>query len=187
MPLDVQPLTRARRTAMLLVLLALLGVSVGFAQLLVHNRRAAPKVAWNFPADLKPASITDDDPAEVEIRAVGLVAGQKRLVRGLALEVPPRITRNQQLALAHEIFAAMFNAEPSAARPGAMLHRVGVELEGTSDTGDFALLRMAVLNDQAVAICYSGAGKPADWDRLYFHHLCQRVAVPTEQPPLKRK
>ena len=45
MPLNIQPLSPARRLIRLLVLLALLALSVGFAQYLITQRRLHPPVA----------------------------------------------------------------------------------------------------------------------------------------------
>src|SRR5262245_57369741 len=58
MALDVQPLTRARQGVMILVMLGLLGFSLGFAQLLVRSREMrgpVPRLAVPRGAAAAPA------------------------------------------------------------------------------------------------------------------------------------
>ena len=61
MALDVQPLSMGRRVAMLLVLLALLSASLGFAELLVRSRQR-PSAQYRVTFS-PPKGLTDPVPA----------------------------------------------------------------------------------------------------------------------------
>jgi hypothetical protein len=171
---------------MLLVLLALLGASVAFAQLLVNRTHAPATLAWNFPASFKILPPDPDEPEAIEIRALGSPAGHQRLLRGIVIDLPDRITPQQQLDALQHLFATLSDAQNAVASPAPIAGRPGLQLEGVAGGGDsdeFTILRMIATNDRAIAICYSGLGKLTDWDRLYFNNICQRVTLQGEAPP----
>jgi hypothetical protein len=172
---------------MLLVLLALLGASVAFAQLLVSRSQthALAKISWNFPPSFKILPLDNDEPEGIQIRAIGHPGGHERLLQGIIAELPARLTPQQQLDALQKLFTALSDAQPANPHPAPLAGFPGIELEGISDAGEFTLLRMITTEDHAIAICYSGVGNLTDWDRLYFNNVCQRVKLQSE--PAQRK
>jgi hypothetical protein len=177
MPLDVQPLSPTRRIIMLLVLVALLGASVGFARFLVGRSHAALTIAWNFPPNFKTLPLDSEEPEEVVIRAQATIHGHKRFLRGIVIDFPGELTAEEHLRVLHALFESLSDASPGHASPAPLAGRPGMEIEGISDSGEFTIVRMIAIPDRAIAICYSGSGKLTDWDKLYFNNVCQRVSL----------
>jgi hypothetical protein len=194
MALDVQPLSPQRRIALVLLLVALFGASVGFAQwLVVLRQHGYPKYQVRIQG---PLGMTELVPAYEALDGV-VVSGQGRLK-----EFNNRL--RQFVAFSYEANVEDMNLEeeatdrfrdacgqiPETRSSGILAGRPALELDGQygdRESTMFVLLRMTALPGRVVAICYSGEGNLTDADRAVFDAFCAKGVeirrVEAQQPP----
>jgi hypothetical protein len=187
MPLDIEPLSPRRRAAMLLVLLALFGGSIGLAQILVNSRQAprAEFVTIIRPPDgmVEPVPALEGIPGVV-LTGAGALDGRPRLFLAFSYEsdTPPgtsRLVEAEALRLFQSVLTqtvARGPGEEDVRMAPATLGRIpGYHLEGVFGRGNeqmFLVERMVAIPGRVVAICFSGPGPLTDADKTFFEELC---------------
>jgi hypothetical protein len=184
MPLDVQPLSPQRRAVMLLVLLGLLGASLGFANWLVVRRQPpAPIYRVIFSG---PSGLTDPVPAWESVDGVFLTGsghvkefgGHIRQFAVLSYEAD--VDAQVLPAEALSKFTELSNEQPERTSRALVAGLPAVHLEGQygeHDEANFTMLRLTAVPGKVVGICYSGQGTLTDADRVIFEGLCRSVAI----------
>ncbi len=180
---------------MLVVLLALLGASLGFAELLVYaHQAAAAKYQVLFTA---PKGLTNPVPAYeglegAQLSGEGLLGGH--ILRFVAFSYASNIGRDMTSMRreAEYRFADVAGTEgPVNERQGMLGGQRAVDLEGEPAAGRvkmFVLLRLTVVPGRVVAICYSGPGDLTDADRGFFEQFCaQGVTIRQALPDSKQE
>jgi hypothetical protein len=196
MALDIEPLSPARRAVMLVVMLALLGAALAFAQVLVTTRSGQRRDA---SADAAPVfrvavnaieGMTKPVPEWERLDGVVLTgsgqfgsAARRFAVFSYQAEVPP----GGQIGEAQDILKTIMggNIEQSAAdTSGIIAGFPAVQVMGRAGKGPeevFAVVRVLTLPNHVVAICYSGNGTFTDFQ--YFDMFCrQGVSIRQESP-----
>ncbi len=156
---------------MLAVLLTFLGASLAFAQyLVVHKQtpslfttRLAP---FGFSTPTEPTL-----PDEIEAY-VGTIAKRLRRVDIFSWQLDESPDIDEQAALASGIFMDVTNTAPEETITARLAGILGIEVRGSAPDNRFAIVRLAVVDDHAFAICYSGGGPCTDADRIDFAGLC---------------
>jgi hypothetical protein len=156
---------------MLLVLLALLGGSLAFAQYLVVRTHQPPFMATSLQSF---GFTTPQQPIDTEeVQALsGLVAGHPRRVDLFAWE-QPALTADEQTDAAAQLFLEIANAAPQETTPSHLAGRAAIQVAGPTPDGQFLLLRLTQVQDHLVAIGYSGPGPYTDTDKAMFNTLCK--------------
>jgi hypothetical protein len=156
---------------MLAFLLSCFAASLAFAQYLVSVQQRKPHIV---PL-LDPLGFTTVEPTtledEIQSRS-GSVNGHPRFVQVFAWDAPSGMTMQQQINEAAGIFEGLTDGNPDVTAVGSILGQGGVEMSGTGSDGRFTFLRLAVIQSQAVAICYSGPTPQTDADKTTFNTLC---------------
>jgi hypothetical protein len=185
MPLDVKPLSPVRRVVMILVMLALLALSLGFAQwLIAHPKTAAgPEVVVRFlpVGDLKqmPVNTAPDGDTQAQFAEVTLPQGKRAL---LAFDFHSDNEAVQEGYLELLSYLALPEGERDGVRANVHVGGfLGVEstYESSGDTAPaFAIIRLAQVGDHVVAFCLSGEGQITDADRQFVEEYCvQRIDI----------
>ena len=175
MPLDTQPLSPGRRALMLVVLLAFLGGSLGFAQWLVVRKHVNPVLTLDLGRYGFNGRVLDEYSDEIQGRS-GVVDGHPRRVDLFAFEISGTgdgIQDNEAASEgAKELFTDIMGNPPDDLKLADLAGKKGVEAAGESEDGRFAWVRFAISGGRAAAICYSGVGKFTDADRKVFDEIC---------------
>jgi len=225
MPLDVKPLSPARRAAAVGVMCVLLAASLGFAQLLVYRQQHVP-VSTTFPIPagaVSPVLVNSDFRRINELLIIAAQVAQapvseKRLTLLAALPLSCRVrmgldTRRFTFYLFPDVrrgqsppegylpllFASM-TANPELSGVPATVEKVlggekaiqtemvvrlsdllkeeGKRPEEEGTPSAFAMMRLTIVNDQVIAVGFSGAGRPSAADRKMFDDYCKSVHMP---------
>ena len=155
---------------MLGVLLVLLVGSLGFAQYLVAMQQRKPHLVVLLDHLLATAEkpMMED---EVAARS-GMISGHPRYVHVFAWDAPRNMNTQQQINEAAGIFEGIAEQNPDERGVGSIDGQLGIQMSGKSAAGHFTMLRLAVIQSQAVAISYSGPAPYTDADRTTFDALC---------------
>jgi hypothetical protein len=200
MPLDVQPLSPARQVIMILVMLALLGFSLGFAQWLVRARQErGPTPELSVPrgaADAPEPNGSPWDGGSGPLNQLALnIFGKSRLVT--AFYYPSKATNDPKTwrEELNAIYRRMTGEEIDHDAPITLAAAVlggqpARELQcfwNDENRSVFLLIRLTVLDGHALAICYSGSGLLTDADTIYFNSYCNSGVAIEHSSPLIRK
>lgn len=181
MPLDVQPLSRTRRAIMLVVMLGLLGGSLGFAQWLVASQKAVPRVAVVFGPPMTPAQVNDSRDAAFDKPLKSVAARSdpdgKVTYYAFSFELDPRqpLTPLQVLDKLLQNMTGKKPSESTALLPAVIHRHAGLQrivppIDGQPPRLD--LLRLTVVEGHVVAFGFSGEGKITENDTGLFDNYC---------------
>jgi hypothetical protein len=199
MALDVQPLSPARQTVMILVMLALLGFSLGFAQLLVRAREArgpAPRLAIPRGAAAAPELNgspwqTDEPLNQLPLNILGKPRIFTAFYYSSKASNDPKSWREELQAIYRRLIGEDLDPNAPITLAAAILAgRQARELQcfwNDENHSAFLLIRMTVVDGRALAICYSGSGLLTDADTIYFDSYCNSGVAMERPSPLTRK
>jgi hypothetical protein len=192
MPLDVQPLSRTRQAVMVLVMLAVLALSLGFAQLLIQGRVVRVTVTFPLPRGVAKLPVNRDTRealagtlAEARVK---WDEGERRLYAfdfDDSLDARPQ--EYLEVLLDHILPDTMERV--LRVHRAVLAHSAAYEGERQVERGDdstFAIIRLAALENHIVAFCFSGDGGMTDADRQFFDEYCtQGIAIRVDKPGRK--
>jgi hypothetical protein len=204
MPLDVQPLSRTRQLLMMLVMLALLGGSLGFAQLLIGRRQAQPVmpersgVQAYFPV---PPGVARQGRLPVNSVLEEVVAGRYSIAQAnwsagprqfVAFCFPNRAGASPPWYLSLLISrlvdpgATDSHLQPTFDILGGHTALQVADVSDDPDNPAFYLLRLASVDGSIVAFCFSGDGPFTDDDWRFFDDYClHQVRITVGSPTRK--
>ncbi|HVX85951.1 MAG TPA: hypothetical protein VH253_14305 [Phycisphaerae bacterium] len=173
MPLDVRPLSPARRALLLAVLLAMFLASLGFAQLLISRRHDTVLVSAALPPNFSTPTHDFDAVSGLVISREGL---ENNLPRQVALfKFPSDEASTAELRnLATALFERLFTDSPEILSDGLLDGRPALEVDGRFGENSAAWLRVTQAGDQVVAFSYSGPDPQPDQDSIIFDRLATR-------------
>ena len=195
MPLDVQPLSPARRAVSLLLLLGLLGASLGFADYLVTKRqvrRAQVNIIFPAPRGVKEIPINfevPEDPDELPLKAGAKWKGGEREFTAFEIDTRGEAPHLWSYYLDPLMEAAVGEPVEIADAPEmvtmggrpAVQRRVFVR----SEDPYFIMARLTVVEERLVAFCFSGVGPPTEDDIRFFDDYCDhsiKIVVDAGKP-----
>ncbi|HEY4329855.1 MAG TPA: hypothetical protein VGN88_08970 [Phycisphaerae bacterium] len=197
MPLDVQPLSTRRQWVTLVVMVSLLGASLGMAQFLVAKKTIKTQVVVGFnglqggiaiPVNESLEKVLDGQLLQAQFKA----GDKNRACIAFSFEDTSGETPSSYLSLLW--FGAVTDLDPDKspievtqaviAGEGALQTEAQV---GTKQSPAFAILRLAKIENHIVAFSYSGQGPLTDADRMFFYTYCLTqirvsVSMPQGQP-----
>ena len=186
MALDVKPLSLVRRIVMILLMAGLLGLSLGFAQLLIQRRTRVVAFSVHFPApsgvsEMPVNTSADDAPGGVLCEAVEKWPQGERVLHAFDIPQEPDKALSKYL----EEFLDRVLPDPYrraiSLQPGAMGGFGGAEAHrkvGRGADSSFAIIRGVSVNGHIVAFCLSGDGLFTDADNAFFDAYCtQQVEI----------
>jgi len=177
----LKPLSPQRHAIMLVVMMALFGGSLAFAQMLVNARR--PPMPQVVTIIRPPGGFSDPVkgyemlPGAI-LTGSGQVEGRPRMYVAISREADARWTSETAQAEAMYLYEQVLNhpVENRVVITNAILGRMAAyDIAGEfgdRDDRHFLLQRMAVLPGRVVAICFSGSGRLTDADRELFNEFC---------------
>jgi hypothetical protein len=194
MPLDVQPLSRTRRAIMLVVMLGLLGGSLGFAQWLVASQKPAQRIAVVFGPPMTPAQVNDSQTAALDKPPIGVTVRSdqdgKVTYYAFSFELDPRQPQTA-LQVLDKLLENMTGRKvpesapllPAVIHRYAGLQRIVPPVDGQTPRLD--LLRLTVVEGHVVAFGFSGEGKITENDTSLFDNYCVnliRISTGPDRP-----
>jgi len=192
MPLDVQPLSRTRRIVMVLVMLAVLALSLGFAQLLIQGRTVYVTVTFLPPPGVAALPVNKD----MREALVGALAEARanweqgeRHFFAFDLDdslhaLPPQYMEVLLERILPDTVGRVLTTHP--AKLGRFIGSEAQRREGRGNDSTFAIIRLAPVENHIVAFCFSGDGRMTDADRQFFDDYCaQGVAIRVAKPGRK--
>jgi hypothetical protein len=196
MPLDVQPLSPARRALMVVVMLALLAASLGFAQLLIARHPTAPAVRVTFPSPPGVSRLPVNDSAEqVLVRGRFNIAqanwpGGPRQFVACCFPAQPGVNPGSYLSTLFHRLADIDPQQPlrfaNASLGGFRAQQVAAESQ-TEGIPTFTIMRLADIAGYVVAFCFSGDGDFTDDDWRFFDAYCaHQIHIQVALPPGER-
>jgi len=185
MPLDVQPLSRMRRFVMVLVMLGVLGASLGLAQWLIRGKAVRVTVKFGLPAGVAALPVNGDVREALEGRLVEARAdwgeGERRFYAFDFEDALDWVPAQYLEALLGRIMPEE-GERVMIIRPAALGRVAGVE-SGRGDESAFAIMRLAGVEGHIVAFCLSGDGGMTDADKQFFEAYCaEQVEIRVERP-----
>lgn len=195
MALDVQPLSRGRRVLMVLVMLALLGSSLGLAQWLVARRGAEKAGAYfELPPGVAQMRINDSAQESLVVGRYDIAqANWKQGPRQFAAFCFPDPPGGSRQMYAGMLFSRLADLDPAQPRTWAASTLAGypaVQLGANSQTDDistFTIMRLTEVSGYIVAFCFSGNGDFTDEDWRFFDDYCAHKIRIQEAPASRRK
>ncbi|HVT80789.1 MAG TPA: hypothetical protein VHM90_09030 [Phycisphaerae bacterium] len=182
MPLDVQPLTPARRAILLLVMLALLGASLGFAEFIVRHQKPPFIISGVFLPPTGVTSLPVNDTADLAFRgpvhkATAVWSGQTRtfIAFSFAADRELNLTWEQILDRLFHSLAGMDPPANALLNPNTALGgRQAMELWQVVDGEHprFDVVRMTILEGHVIAFGFSGTGPITETDKMFFDRYC---------------
>jgi hypothetical protein len=193
MPLDVQPLSSRRHLLMILVMLGLLGGSLGLAEVLVQRHGSVLLLSVGFPPPPGVEEVPVNDSVDA-LEAGDLDAAEatwpqgQRYFLAFFLDVGPDADVRQYTA---HILSQVLPETPTRAirlqSNKTLAGHPAMEAEAQISQGPnaaFAILRLATVEDRIVAFCFSGDGVMTDADKQFFDHYCTRqIRIRLQRPP----
>ena len=196
MPLDVQPLSLARHFIMIVVMLALLAASLGFAQLLVQRRQSSKGVRVDFPPPPGVVRLPVNSSAEevlnnrFNIAQANWPGGPRQFV---AFCFPDTSGANPWAYLS-TLFVHLVNVDrqqPLQSSIAVFGGHGALQVTTESQAGGmptFAIMRLASMDGYIVAFCFSGEGLFTDDDWRFFDDYCtHQVRIQVGSPTAKSK